>query len=165
MGVSWAGRECGALKSVAKQGGAPLFQAAVLGALLHLRYGGIGKMRRQSGFTLIELIMVIVILGILAATAMPKFINFKEDAALAALAGVAGALSSANASNYGARSLHALSGVAIADCIHMASAVEGGLPAGYVITAAVIPAGSSVSCTLASSATLATTTFVATGML
>ncbi|MBK7766588.1 MAG: type II secretion system protein [Sulfuritalea sp.] len=55
----------------------------------------------QSGFTLIELIVVIVILGILAATALPKFVDFKSDAAAAAVQGVAGAVSSSAALNYG----------------------------------------------------------------
>lgn len=109
--------------------------------------------------------MVIIILGILAATAMPKFVNFKEDAARAALEGVAGALNSANTNNFGARSLHPLSGVPITDCSHMASAVEGSLPAGYLIAAAPIAAGSSVSCTLSSPSTTATTIFSATGIL
>ncbi|OGQ58876.1 MAG: hypothetical protein A3J24_07770 [Deltaproteobacteria bacterium RIFCSPLOWO2_02_FULL_53_8] len=122
-------------------------------------------MKRQLGFTLIELVMVIVILGILAATAMPKFMNFKEDAARAALEGVAGALSSANLANYAARSLHAGSGVPIVDCVEVASAVEGGIPQGYAITASAIAAGLSGSCTLASSSTAITTTFLVTGIL
>lgn len=54
-------------------------------------------MNRQSGFTLIELVMVIVILGVLAAIALPKFIDLQSDAEDAAKAGMSGAVKSAQA--------------------------------------------------------------------
>lgn len=52
-------------------------------------------MKRQQGFTLIELIAVVVILGFLAATAVPKFMDATEDAKDASVEGVAGGISSA----------------------------------------------------------------------
>jgi len=52
-------------------------------------------MKKQNGFTLIELVIVIIVLGILAATAVPKFINLQDDAKESALKGAEAALHSA----------------------------------------------------------------------
>ncbi|MGX5913125.1 prepilin-type N-terminal cleavage/methylation domain-containing protein [Aliidiomarina sp. Khilg15.8] len=58
-------------------------------------------MRKENGFTLIELIIVIVILGILAVTAAPQFFNFGADARGSIVRGLQGTVSSASDLVYG----------------------------------------------------------------
>ena len=53
------------------------------------------KNRIQSGFTLVELIVVIVILGILAAVALPKFMGLEREARVAAVRSMGGTMLSA----------------------------------------------------------------------
>lgn len=62
-------------------------------------------MKRQGGFTLVELVVVIVILGILAVTAAPKFLNLQEDARKASIQGLKGAMDSAAGIVYGKAAL------------------------------------------------------------
>ncbi len=58
-------------------------------------------MKRQGGFTLIEMIVVIVILGILAVTAAPKFLSLEKEAKAGTLKGVEAAIVSAASMAHG----------------------------------------------------------------
>ncbi|WP_275113854.1 prepilin-type N-terminal cleavage/methylation domain-containing protein [Psychromonas antarctica] len=57
-------------------------------------------MKKKSGFTLIELVIVIIILGILSAIAVPKFIDLQNDARQSAMSGLKASLETASRFTY-----------------------------------------------------------------
>ncbi|GAA3915044.1 hypothetical protein GCM10022277_06990 [Litoribacillus peritrichatus] len=52
----------------------------------------VSVVRNESGFTLIELVMVIVILGVLSAFALPRFADLSSSAKIATLQGIEGSM-------------------------------------------------------------------------
>ncbi|MEH6531987.1 MAG: type II secretion system protein [Photobacterium frigidiphilum] len=68
-------------------------------------------MKRQGGFTLIELVVVIVILGILAVTAAPRFLNLQNDARSASLQGLKGAIEGAAGITFGKAAINGVESV------------------------------------------------------
>jgi prepilin-type N-terminal cleavage/methylation domain-containing protein len=130
-------------------------------------------MRKNQGFTLIELIAVIAILAILAATAIPQFVDLRSQARIAALNGVAGSVASASALNYATRvATNQASGVVVNNCQSLVTLVQGvtieasTTPAAghYGIGSAALTNGVGGSCTLVNDNTPAdSVTFTAIG--
>ena len=61
--------------------------------------------RNQSGFTIIELIVIIVVIGILAGLAIPRYIDLRRRASDGVAKGVLGALRSQNSLMFSQRIL------------------------------------------------------------
>jgi prepilin-type N-terminal cleavage/methylation domain-containing protein len=64
------------------------------------------RKKTESGFTLIELVIVIVILGILAAVAIPKYEDMREQARVATVKGQLGSIRSSIAIQYARNALN-----------------------------------------------------------
>lgn len=80
------------------------------------------RFRGESGFTLIELVIIIVILGILSVVAIPKYVDMQEEAREAAIRGALGNMRSAVSIQYARNALNgnpifppALTGALFAD--------------------------------------------------
>jgi MSHA pilin protein MshA len=109
-------------------------------------------MKKQSGFTLIELVMVIVILGVLAVTAMPKFLDLKTDAQRAALNGVAGSLASSAAINYAAFKAGNASAATVDNCNDVLGLLQVSPGTNYTVTAAILTADTTGTCSVSDTA-------------
>lgn len=114
-------------------------------------------MKSQTGFTLIELVIVIVLLGVLAAIAVPRFVNLQDDAQIAQRNATAAAITSAMNINYAACAINNFTvggdcaAVTACDAANVGAVMQGFVAGNWTIVGVTAPPagnGSVGSCTL-----------------
>ena len=93
---------------------------------------------KQSGFTLIELILVIVIIGVLAVSVAPKLLDTKEDANIAALSTIAAVLFENSNTNFMSRAVNSSNGQSILNCDQLPNLLRTPLPSDYTVESKVM---------------------------
>jgi prepilin-type N-terminal cleavage/methylation domain-containing protein len=100
--------------------------------------------KKQSGFTLVELVVVVAVVGVLAVIAAPKIVGVADDARNASLIAVTGMMTAASARNYAAREANAGDGKPVQTCAAVETIMNpAGLPSGYAWTSALTTSGGS----------------------
>jgi prepilin-type N-terminal cleavage/methylation domain-containing protein len=90
--------------------------------------------KKQSGFTLVELVVVVAVIGVLAVIAAPKIVGVASDAREASLSAVASSMTAAMARNYAEREATG-EGSVITKCSNVTLLLEGiALPNGYAFS-------------------------------
>jgi prepilin-type N-terminal cleavage/methylation domain-containing protein len=88
--------------------------------------------KNQSGFTLVELVVVVAVIGVLAVIAAPKIVGVATDARIASLAAVTSNMTAAMARNYAAREAVSSDGEDIGSCSDVTDLmISQAMPAGY----------------------------------
>jgi prepilin-type N-terminal cleavage/methylation domain-containing protein len=90
--------------------------------------------KNQSGFTLVELVVVVAVIGVLAVIAAPKIVGVASNARDASLSAVASSMTAAMARNYADREATG-GGSAITKCSNVILLMEGlAIPTGYAFS-------------------------------
>lgn len=105
-------------------------------------------MTSDSGFSVIELMLVVAIIGVLSIIVIPKYINLKSNSQTNTTKYLAATLTTANSENYAARIISNANGVAIKNCRDAANMLRNGLPVGYSINSRGAGVNTTVTCTL-----------------
>lgn len=104
--------------------------------------------KAQSGFNILELVVVLVVLVILGAIAVPKMMRLMANEKAAELKELSISLTTVSAENYKVRKLNNKKGMPILNCADVAKLLPNPLPKGYKITSGVVATSGDTSCTL-----------------